>query len=59
MVMQKQMTITDYLSIWKEKLAEFDNLPKDEQKKVATNNLIASGVLNKDGTPKEHICTID
>ena len=59
MVMQKQLTITDYLAIWKEKLAEFEKLPKDEQKKLATENLIASGVLNSDGTTKKHICTID
>ena len=58
-VMQKQITITDVLEAFKKSIENFDNLPKDIQKKKAMDSLIRTGVLNSDGTPKEHICTID
>lgn len=59
MVMTKQLTITEYLEAMQKSLEDFKKLPKEEQKKQAMERLIRTGVLNSDGTPKEHICTID
>ncbi len=59
MVMTKQFTITEYLEAMQKCLEDFKKLPKEEQKKQAMESLIRTGVLNSDGTPKEHICTID
>ena len=59
MVMTKQFTIAEYLAALQKSMEDFDKLPKEEQKKQAMESLIRTGVLNSDGSPKEHICTID
>jgi len=59
MVMTKQFTIAEYLAALQKSMEDFDKLPKEEQKKKAIKDLIKTGVLNSDGTQKEHICTID
>lgn len=59
MEMRRIPTITEYLEAWERRREEFRKLPKEEQKRVAIQRLIKTGVLNSDGTPKENICTID
>lgn len=53
----KPVSLEEYLELFRQHIARYEDMSPAERKEAALKGLIRSGVLNEDGTPKEQIVT--